>query len=787
MAFATTQDAYRDFRAIVAERSNPVVAWVGAGLSRPAGVSGWSDLRDELVSAAKRIAPLLDLPEERDVALRHADTAGLTPNLWDAFSLLQKLLGKEEYRATIRRSLGPADQAVVPATYKALWQLRISGILNLNIDRLAARAFSETFHGHILHDFSASQLSGRIHLLRSDRPWMCHLHGVVEDMSTWVFTTSELEWLQRTAGYNELISTCLTAKTVLFIGISADDIAVGSHLMRLSAAGLDLGGHFWITHRGDRATWDWAQRAGLRVIKYTADGTDHSELFEMLDDLKRYVPFDEEAAPVVLEKAALRTEPLPEPVELERRSTTEIRSLLNSHARAILSETTDDTIRRFEDFSLKYSEEIHRAWYVSTNPPKNDLLGYTLLAKVAKGAFGNVYRATSESGESFAIKILHEEVRENPEMLHCFRRGVRSMRILSNRTVSGVVKYHDASEIPAMVAMDFVEGIDLGEAVSKRVIGEWHVLLRVATSLTDIIRSSHKLPERVLHRDIRPSNIMLKNCWPGTTDWEDVRVVVLDFDLSWHLDAFDVSVTQPGTANGFLAPEQSDRSSGVSTRNAAVDSYGLGMTLYFMRSGVEPRSNEHRYSGWSDTLEQCAEDYPCKVWVSLPRRFMRVIHNATRHSQEHRWDMARIDGELCRMREAELDPASVQSAELWAEELAARAFSRRYRWDSDTYTACHEISGIKVEVVGNELTQTVSVRFAWLRVGGEHHQQVRKWLPKAQDKIDAIFRRSGWRSKAYINTGQIRGEADIEVEALRRRMDAAVESMQQVLQALDFR
>ena len=53
--------------------------------------------------------------------------------------------------------------------------------------------------------------------------------------------------------------------------------------------------------------------------------------------------------------------------------------------------------------------------------------------------------------------------------------------------------------------MNFVEGPNLKQAVDGRFVTEWTTVLEIAVQLTRIIRRAHLLPERVLHRDIRPT------------------------------------------------------------------------------------------------------------------------------------------------------------------------------------------------------------------------------------------------------------------------------------------
>ncbi len=164
-----------------------------------------------------------------------------------------------------------------------------------------------------------------------------------------------------------------------------------------------------------------------------------------------------------------------------------------------------------------------------------------------------------------------------------------------------MVAYKEASEIPAFVVMDWVEGPDLGQAVAAKQINDWSLILRIGVDLASIVRRGHLLPERVLHRDLRPSNVMLEGFHTAPDTW---RVVVLDFDLSWHQGAPEQSIVPGGSMVGYLAPEQLEQILGVSTRHASVDSFGLGMTLYFMISQRNPLPDQQRYQDWSRVVNQ---------------------------------------------------------------------------------------------------------------------------------------------------------------------------------------
>jgi hypothetical protein len=138
--FDATQKSYEALRAIVAERTHPLVAWVGAGLSTPAGIPDWSELRDHLARALDNKADSL-APREASRAQRVAQTSRTEDDLWVAFEILRKGLGSTTFRDEVKAALRAAPTATIPESYTLLTQLRIRGLLNLNLDRLATRAF----------------------------------------------------------------------------------------------------------------------------------------------------------------------------------------------------------------------------------------------------------------------------------------------------------------------------------------------------------------------------------------------------------------------------------------------------------------------------------------------------------------------------------------------------------------------------------------------------------------------------------------------------------------------
>jgi hypothetical protein len=784
VAFDTSQNSYQALRAIVAERTQPLLACVGAGLSAPTGLPGWGALRGRLVHALRNKAASLGSNQAAKLSAA-ATLAESEESLWVAFEILRRGLGETSFRDEVKDALKLAATVGIPDGYTLLTKLRIRGVLNLNLDRLASRAFGILNASELIVEHSGANIA-RLHQVLTEPPrFIGNLHGTLEDTGSWVFTKPQLDKLLRNRAYESFIRTALSTHTVVFLGITTDDLAIGGHLEALSRLQIQMPTHFWVTDRADAKTDFWAEQVGLRVIGYRAVDGDHSPVTECLKDLVTATPTDEPSAPpVALGREAARPNELPSSTDMLTWDAEKIREVMNTHATELLKDESNAGRELYAAFCKKYDQIIYRAWYVGTAPEDNQLLGYTLKREIAKGSFGRVYLATDPKGDQVAIKVLLENIRNETRMLHSFRRGVRSMRILSSHGVEGMVAYSEASEIPAFVVMEWIDGPNLAEAKASGFIGDWDMILRVALELAAVIRKAHALPERVLHRDIRPSNVMLKDYHSGSGD---TAVVVLDFDLSWHRNAFEVSVLH-STSAGYLAPEQIRRTSSASTRNAAVDSFGLGMTCLFLCTGVDPLPDEHRHENWIATVTAACDAIPVPPWKSAAARFARLIVKATQDKQSARWDVAELEGELQRLHSAVDDPAKVVAADLLAEELAAHTDCMNgYRWNMDAMRAEKQMpTGLRYSIGADLQNERIRLSIEWAATGVEDRGHgLEKYVVSGAKKAAESLRAAGWRGISDTSgNAVVHISATIDVEALRdgvakvaTRIDRAVEAL----------
>lgn len=773
--FDPTQPAYTRLRDIYAERLNSIVVWCGSGLSMVAGLPNWSGLRRKLeaeIDAKAHSLSALDAQElRRKLGLARRET-----NYWVAFQRLKKLLGRASYVASIREALSPALKAQPPTPYHQIWSLRPKGVMNLNLDRFATRAFSTENAQRPVTEFTGRDAGKHAHALKGATPFIANLHGVSDDESSWVFTHEEIKELLDNDGYRSLVDTIFSTYTVLFMGASADDIAVGGLLAQLRTRGTDPGQHFWISDRLDAKTDKWAESHGIQIIRYDSSHGHDDPLGSLFADLLAFRPVDDAPTPILPPVSAVQN--FPEPQDIASKTPEEIRQFLSAGARRVLA-GPPPTGSAYDDFCRKYARALHNAWYVELDPPNNVLFGRTLTGKLGQGAFGTVYSAADPNGKEVAVKLLRQEIRDNQAMLGSFRRGVGAMKILKARNVEGMVPYLEAYELPPCVVMERVPGPDLEQIVHSRTLELWPDGLRVVRDTANIVHAAHCLPERVLHRDLRPANIMLQNFYTAPDNWS---VVVLDFDLSWHLGATEKSIVDftAGAALGYLAPEQLMPRPGVTTRSTAVDAYGLSMTAYFVFTGQHPRPGEAISGDWQFRVRNAVGNHPCKTWHSAPRRLARMIVGGTHQSQYSRFDMSQLRGELERLLDAVLAPETVQSPELWAEELMATAFPEgAYDWNDDQVTArLTSPTGWALELVGNNSALSVEAVLTWMHMGSRDRRTLERYVREASKNSENLLRRAGWTVQ---NVGPaeevVMLRASVPVDQLRQRASKLAEAL----------
>ncbi|WP_208876078.1 serine/threonine-protein kinase [Streptomyces sp. PBH53] len=203
---------------------------------------------------------------------------------------------------------------------------------------------------------------------------------------------------------------------------------------------------------------------------------------------------------------------------------------------------------------------------------------YRLGDVLGRGGMGTVWRAEDETlGRTVAVKELRfpsniDEEEKRRLITRTLREAKAIARIRNNSAVT-VFDVVDEDDRPWIV-MELVEGKSLAEVIREDGLLEPRRAAEVGLAILDVLRSAHR--EGILHRDVKPSNVLIA---------EDGRVVLTDFGIA-QVEG-DPSITSTGMLVGapsYISPE---RARGHKPGPAA-DLWSLGGLLYAAVEGTPP-------------------------------------------------------------------------------------------------------------------------------------------------------------------------------------------------------
>ena len=198
---------------------------------------------------------------------------------------------------------------------------------------------------------------------------------------------------------------------------------------------------------------------------------------------------------------------------------------------------------------------------------------YLLEKELGAGGMATVYLAHEvERDRQVALKVLH------PDLSHTLGsdRFAREIRLVKTLEHPGIVGVFDSGDADGQLwfSMPFVTGESLRQRITK--LGQLPLddALSIFAEAASALAFAHE--RGIIHRDIKPDNIMLS----------EGRALVADFGIARALEQSGEALTQTGMSVGtpaYMAPEQAAGDKGLDER---VDIYALGSVLYEMLAGT---------------------------------------------------------------------------------------------------------------------------------------------------------------------------------------------------------
>lgn len=235
---------------------------------------------------------------------------------------------------------------------------------------------------------------------------------------------------------------------------------------------------------------------------------------------------------------------------------------------------------------------------------------YEILSKIGQGGMSVIYLAINrKANKQWAIK----EVRKD---------GVKDFEIVKQGLVAEteILKKLNHENLPSIVdiietqgtfliIMDYIEGTTLESILKEYGAQPQEDVIIWAKQLCDVLLYLHTRNPKIIYRDMKPSNIMLK---------PDGTIVLIDFGTAREFKAQNLADTTCLGTQGYAAPEQFG---GQGQTDERTDIYCLGATIYHLVTGhnpCEPPYTLYPIRQWNPGLSSGLEDIIIKCTQKNP-------------------------------------------------------------------------------------------------------------------------------------------------------------------------
>lgn len=199
---------------------------------------------------------------------------------------------------------------------------------------------------------------------------------------------------------------------------------------------------------------------------------------------------------------------------------------------------------------------------------------YEILEVIGTGGMAVVYKAKCHRLNRYvAIKVLKDEYAQDEEFRQRFHDESQSVAMLSHPNIVAVYDVSRSGNIDYIV-MELIEGITLKEYLARRGPLSWQEVTFFSMQIAKALEHAHS--RGIIHRDIKPQNIMLLR---------DGTLKVADFGIARHMAQQKTdNISEAIGSVHYVSPEQA-RGSHIDNR---ADLYSFGVVMYEMLTGRLP-------------------------------------------------------------------------------------------------------------------------------------------------------------------------------------------------------
>jgi tetratricopeptide (TPR) repeat protein len=285
---------------------------------------------------------------------------------------------------------------------------------------------------------------------------------------------------------------------------------------------------------------------------------------------------------------------------------------------------------------------------------------YEITALLGQGGMGAVYKAHDiELERLVALKIIRPELTTNPEMLRRFKQELILARQITHRNVVRIFDLGQADGFK-FITMEYLEGKDLRAVLKEKGKLPPDEAARIILQICRALEVAHG--EGVVHRDLKPQNIMLD---------ANGRAYVMDFGIA--RSAYLPGMTQTGALIGtpeYMSPEQG-KGEKLDERS---DLFSIGVIFYELVTGQSPFYSETPLATLWRRMQEKAKPL-CEVDPAIPKPLSDIVAKAMEIEPADRFASA---GEMAQQLEMWLGPGAGTSTIV----LPAPKTPARWKWAS---------------------------------------------------------------------------------------------------------
>ncbi len=221
----------------------------------------------------------------------------------------------------------------------------------------------------------------------------------------------------------------------------------------------------------------------------------------------------------------------------------------------------------------------------------------------------NPYRGLSDADAMELSMYQEEEAIEGKDNIILVRhretgkRYIKKLLTIYNKSVYAYLMEHPIERMPRIIDIfessnclivieEFIIGQNLEHILEKGPLPEEKAII-VALYICDILNELHNLPTPIIHRDVKPANIIISI---------DSEVSLLDMNVAKWYDPEKTDDTKYMGTQYYAAPEQVGY--GLTASSAKADIYALGMLLNVMVTGSFPKEKRATGELWN-IIERC--------------------------------------------------------------------------------------------------------------------------------------------------------------------------------------